>query len=391
MSSASRRSGRPPSDDDSLSEYRRKRSFEGTPEPEGVGGSGGKSGRGQSDALSPHEQMASSGRFVVQQHDATSLHWDLRLERDGALASWALPRGIPLDPDDDRLAVRTEDHPLKYLEFHGTIPKGQYGAGEMTIWDRGTYEAEKFEDAKVVATFDGERLSGRYALFRIRKSGERADSWLIHRMDPPPEGREPMPEALRPMLAKKRGKVPGDEADWAFEVRWSGQRVLAFARPGDLVLRDPDGAEHQAQFPEVRRAGRAMGSAEAVLDGVLVAFDGEGRPDRERLERRLEPASDSTVRRRSRDTPVALVLFDLLYADGEVICADPYEERRERLPAMPIDGEVWQAPAHHVGDGSALLEAGRRRGLAGIVAKRLGSPYRPGKRTDDWREIGAPR
>ena len=375
MSSASRRSARPRSDDDSLSQYRRKRSFGETPEPDGVGGSGAKG--------------APSGRFVVQQHDATSLHWDLRLERDGALASWALPRGIPLDPDDDRLAVRTEDHPLEYLEFHGTIPKGQYGAGEMTIWDRGTYEAEKFEDAKVVARFDGERLRGRYALFRISKSGERADSWLIHRMDPPPEGREAMPEAMRPMLAAKRGKLPDDEESWAFEVRWSGRRVLAFARPGDLVLRDPEGAEVQTQFPEVRRGGRALGATEAILDGVLVAFDGEGRPDRERLERRLESASDSTVRRRARSSPVALVLFDLPFLEGRLVCAEPYEERRERLAGLPIDGEIWQAPAHHVGDGAALLEAGRRRDLDGIVAKRLGSPYEPGVRSDHWREIGA--
>ncbi|HEX6116373.1 MAG TPA: DNA polymerase ligase N-terminal domain-containing protein [Solirubrobacterales bacterium] len=374
MSSGSRRSG--PRSEESLSEYRRKRSFGETPEPDGVGGSGAKG--------------ASSGRFVVQQHDATSLHWDLRLERGGALASWALPRGIPLDPGDDRLAVHTEDHPLEYLDFAGTIPAGQYGAGEMTIWDRGTYVAEKFEDAKVVATFAGERLRGRYALFRIRKAGERTDGWLIHRMDPPPPGREPMPEPLEPMLAK-RGKLPADEEGWAFEVRWSGRRVLAFARPGDLVLRDPEGAEVQALFPEVRRAGRALGATEAILDGVLVAFDADGVPDRDRLAHRLEDASDSTVRRRARSTPVALVVFDLPFLDGTVLCEDAYEDRRERLAEVPIDGEVWQAPAHHVGDGAALLEAGRRRGLGGVVAKRLGSPYEPGKRSANWREIGAGR
>jgi bifunctional non-homologous end joining protein LigD len=332
------------------------------------------------------DKGAPDGRFVVQQHDATSLHWDLRLEHSGALASWALPRGIPLDPGDDRLAVHTEDHPLEYLDFAGTIPEGQYGAGEMTIWDTGTYEAEKFEDAKVVATFAGERLRGKYALFRIRKAGERNDSWLIHRMDPPPEGWEPMPAAVEPMLAKP-GKLPDDEEEWAFEVRWSGLRTIAFARPGDLALRDAEGDEVQVQFPEVRRAGRAMGATEAVLDGVLVAFDGEGRPDRDRLEHRLQPASDSTLRRRARSAPVALVLFDLLHLDGRPLGDEPYERRRELLAELPIDGEVWQAPAHHVGDGAALLEASRRRGLAGIVAKRLGSAYRPGRRSPDWREI----
>ncbi len=177
---------------DSLSEYRRKRSFGETPEPQGGGGSGAK---------------GASGRFVVQQHDATSLHWDLRLEHDGVAVSWALPRGIPLDPGDDRLAVHTEDHPLEYLDFAGTIPEGQYGAGEMTIWDRGTYSAEKFEDAKVVATFDGERVQGRYCPVPDPQ-GRRAQRQLADPPDgPPPAGREPMPESLEPMTAK-RGRLP---------------------------------------------------------------------------------------------------------------------------------------------------------------------------------------
>jgi bifunctional non-homologous end joining protein LigD len=355
-----------------LSEYRRKRRFSGTPEPRG----------GDEDA-------GDEARFVVQQHDATRLHWDLRLEHDGVLASWALPRGIPLDPDEDRLAVRTEDHPLEYLEFHGTIPKGEYGAGEMEIWDRGTYRSEKFEDAKVVADFDGERLRGRYALFRIAKPDERADSWLIHRMDPPEPGREPLPDDLEPMLVSPGRRLPRNEEEWAFEVLWSGRRALGFARPGDLVLRDPDRNELQAQLPEVRRAGRSLGSTEAVLDGVLVAFDAEGRPDPDRLDRRLEPASDSTVRRRARSDPVAYVLFDVPFLEGRPLSGEPYEERRERLAGLPLDGGVWQAPAHHVGDGRALLEAGRRRGLAGVVAKRLGSPYRAGKMSAEWRVIRA--
>ena len=356
--------------DADLSEYHRKRSFSSTPEPRG-GEPAGSSG----------------GRFVVPQHDATRLHWDLRLEREGALASWALPKGIPLDPAEDRLAVRTEDHPLEYLAFEGTIPAGQYGAGEMTIWDHGTYEAESWGDGKVVATFRGERLQGRYSLFRIAKPQERTDSWLIHRMDPPPPGREAMPEGLRPMQATN-GRLPeGDE--WAFEILWSGLRVLAFARPGDLVLRDAEGAELEALFPELRRAGRSLGSTEAVVDGVLAAFDGEGRPDRSRLESRLQPASDSTIRRRARSTPTALVAFDLPFLDGESLTHEPYESRRESLFGLPFDGEVWQSPAHHLGDGAAMLEASRRRGLPGVVAKRLGSPYRPGGRTRDWRAIRA--
>ena len=137
---------------------------------------------------------AEGGRFVVQEHDASRLHWDLRLEHEGTLASWALPRGVPEHPDENRLAVRTEDHPLEYLEFQGEIPKGEYGAGTMTVWDRGTYEAEKFRDDEVIATFDGERLRGRYALFRTREK-----NWMIHRMDPPEDpAYEPMPDGFSP-------------------------------------------------------------------------------------------------------------------------------------------------------------------------------------------------
>jgi bifunctional non-homologous end joining protein LigD len=258
----------------------------------------------------------------------------------------------------------------------------------MTVWDRGTYEAEKWTDSKVVARFHGERLNGRYSLFRIAKPGERADSWLIHRMDPPPPGREPMPDGIEPMRATP-GRLPREEASWAFEVLWSGRRALALARPGDLVLRDEKGGELQALVPEIRRAGRSLGAAEAIVDGVLVAFDSDGRPDPARLEARLEPASDSTVRRRARSSPLALVVFDLPFRDGRSLLGEPYEARRERLAELPFDGAIWQAPAHHVGDGAALLEAGRRRGLDGVVAKRLGSPYRPGRRSRDWREIRA--
>src|SRR4051794_23256126 len=188
-----------------LGSYRAKRDFGTSPEPKG------RQERGAS----------GSARFVVQEHDARRLHWDLRLERDGALASWAVPRGIPAHPDENRLAVRTEDHPLEYLEFEGEIPKGEYGAGTMTVWDRGTYEAEKFRDDEVIAIFHGERLKGRYALFRTG-----GDDWMIHRMPPPEDpAYEPMPERLAPMLART-GPLPRDEDAYGYEVKWDGIRAL---------------------------------------------------------------------------------------------------------------------------------------------------------------------
>src|SRR3954470_223075 len=192
-----------------LDSYRRKRDFSATAEPSG-------------ESARAHDERTS--RFVVQEHHARSLHWDLRLEHDGTLASWAVPKGIPMDPATNHLAVRTEDHPLEYLEFHGEIPKGQYGAGTMTIWDRGTFEVEKWRDREVMGVFHGERMRGRYVLFRTR-----GDDWMIHRMDPPVDpAAEPLPERVEPMLAKLQTTLPRDEDDWGFEIKWDGVRAIAF-------------------------------------------------------------------------------------------------------------------------------------------------------------------
>ncbi|MFP5361656.1 MAG: DNA polymerase ligase N-terminal domain-containing protein, partial [Thermoleophilia bacterium] len=198
---------------DPLDEYKRKRDPERTPEPSGDSAAGGAG------AAPPQK------RFVVQEHHATRLHWDLRLEHEGVAASWAIPNGIPEDPKENRLAVHTEDHPLEYLEFEGDIPKGEYGAGKMRIWDRGTYETHKFDDAKVEVTFHGERLRGRYGLFPLKKrKGEAAGKdWMIHRMDPAEDPtREPMPPRVSPMLAKPAKQLPAGDDDWAYEIKWDG-------------------------------------------------------------------------------------------------------------------------------------------------------------------------
>ena len=170
-----------------LSSYRAKRDFARTPEPAG----GARAGRRRARASS------------IQEHDATRLHWDLRLEHDGVLVSWAIPKGLPEAPKENHFAAATEDHPLEYLDFEGEIPKGQYGAGTMTIWDRGTYECLKWEPRKVEVALHGERVDARYALFPIAQ-GEQPKDWMIHRMDPPadPE-REPMPARIEPMLATR--------------------------------------------------------------------------------------------------------------------------------------------------------------------------------------------
>jgi bifunctional non-homologous end joining protein LigD len=358
-----------------LRRYRDKRNFAASPEPEGA-----------------QRAPGDGARFVVQEHDATRLHWDLRLEHGEVLASWAIPNGIPADPADNRLAVHTEDHPLEYLHFEGEIPKGEYGAGTMKVWDRGTFETHKWEDRKVEVTFHGERLRGRYGLFPIGRDAASQNDWMIHRMDPPSDpAREPMPEHLVPMLASA-GELPRDgeggaRSRWEFEVKWDGVRALAYARPGRLRLESRNLNDISDTYPELRGLLRQLGMREAVLDGEIVAFDESGRPSFERLQRRINVSSGSAIRRRTADTPVVYAIFDLLYLDGRSLLALPYSERRDELEALGLGGRAWRVPARHGGDGGALLSATRKQGLEGVVAKRRDSRYEPGRRTGAWIKV----
>jgi bifunctional non-homologous end joining protein LigD len=323
-----------------LGDYDAKRDFRTTPEP------------------SPGRRRRRRGalRFVVQEHSARRLHWDLRLEHEGVAASWAIPNGIPTDPRENRKAVHTEDHPLEYLEFEGEIPAGQYGAGTMRIWDRGTYECEKWEDGKVVFSFEGERLRGRYALFR---AGSEKD-WMIHRMDPPQERRDPFPASVEPMLARP-ARLPRKQEGWAAEVRWRGERAIAYARPGRLRLRGGGGEDLSDSCPGIHRLTRQLGAREAVLDGV--------------------------VQGAAEDQPPYYAIFDLLHLEGRDLMAEPYERRRQLLARLDLSGEAWQTPSYSVGRLEALRDASRERGLAGLVLKRLESRYEPGRRSDSWRSV----
>jgi bifunctional non-homologous end joining protein LigD len=346
-----------------LGEYERKRDFGKTAEP------------------APRRAKRRNGapRFVVQEHSATRLHWDLRLEHDGVGVSWAVPNGIPHDPAENRKAVHTEDHPLEYFSFEGTIPKGEYGAGTMAIWDSGTYEPEKWRDDEIIAAFDGKRLQGRYVLFR---AGGPKD-WMIHRIDPPAEERDPFPEPLPPMLASE-GALPGSTRGWAAELAWGGVRAIARCRPGRLDLHDSELRDIGERWPELHRLTRQVGAHDLVLDGELVVFDADGRPDPERLARRDKPGSDSAVRRRARDYPAAYVIFDLLYMDGEDLADAPYRRRRELLEGLELEGEAWRVPTAATTKIKELLTASARAGVEGLVLKRRSSPYVPGRRTGDW-------
>jgi bifunctional non-homologous end joining protein LigD len=353
-----------------LETYRSKRSAQKTPEPMG-------------EQAAPEDGR----RFVIQEHHATRLHWDLRLEHDGVLVSFAIPNGLPEAPKDNRLAVHTEDHPLEYLEFEGEIPKGQYGAGTMRVWDRGTYDVLKWEARKLEVLLHGERVQGRYALFPIDKD-EDPKNWMIHRMDPPAdEAAEPMPEKIVPMMART-GTLPRDDEHWAFEVKWDGVRAICHSEPGRMRLHSRNLLDITPRYPEVGRLNRALSHHRAVLDGEIVALDAEGKPSFGALQRRMHVGSESTVRRLAKEAPVTYVIFDLLWLDGHSLMDLPYSERRARLAELELgDGGRWRVPDYVVGHGEQLLAATAQQGLEGVIAKRLDSPYEPGRRTPCWLKI----
>jgi len=324
---------------------------------------------------------------VVQEHHARALHWDFRLERDGVLVSWAVPKGVPPDPKVNHLAVPTEDHPLSYIDFEGDIPAGNYGGGHVSVWDHGTYECEKWGPSEVMVVLHGHRVEGRYVLFRTAaRSGSAPGAWMIHRMDPPQDpDRRPLPEAVHPMLAIP-GRLPtadGDADDaWAYEVRWAGQRVLAWSDGGRITLRDVDGVDVTPKWPEVRALGPALGTRQVVLDGIVAVLEPDGRPDAQAVRRRLgldrpKPTSAASA---------TYLIFDVVHLEGHDLAAEPYRERRRRLTELALAGPSWAAPAHHVGDGAAFAGVARSRGLSGVVAKRVTSSYRPGP-SPDWVEI----
>lgn len=376
---------RPSEHEDRLAEYRRKRDAARTPEPVPDGPPESPTG-------------GTAPAFVIQRHEARRLHHDFRLEHDGVLVSWALPKGVPTDSSSNHLAVRTEDHPMEYGSFEGTIPAGEYGAGEVTIWDAGTYELEKWRDDEVIGTLHGRAggpLGGplRFALIRTAGgTGREAPSWLIHRMRAP--GDPPAPPVVRsrgvpaPMLAS--AAAPGESVDdgsWAYEMKWDGIRAIASVdgATGRVRLSSRNGKDLTAAYPEVVEelaatlAGRAV-----VLDGEIVASGADGRPDFSLLQRRMQLTAERDIERERRRTPVRLLLFDLLVLDDVDRMESPYHERRDLLERTIASGAVVQVPPTIDGSLDEALEVSRSLRLEGVVAKELDGQYRPGRRSSTW-------
>ena len=341
-----------------LEEYRRKRDPKVTPEPfEGT-----RRGR-RKQAI-----------FVVQRHDASRLHYDFRLERNGALASWAVPKGVPLEPGEQRLAVHVEDHPLSYATFAGEIPKGQYGAGTVEIWDEGTYElVEEKPDGGLTVRLHGKRLEGLWTLVPASLNGD-AKNWLIlKKREQGSAAAEPRRAQGRytPMMATLAERVPHGE-DWRYEVKWDGFRALCYVSRGRAELLSRNDNDLTKRFPAVAAALPDAVVGDAVLDGELVALDKTGK------------ATFSAIQQGSETTQ--LYVFDVLEIGGVPVIGLPFTERRERLAEiLRPTGTVRLSDTFD--DGDALFEAAQEQGLEGIVAKRARSSYQPGKRNRDWLKV----
>lgn len=400
----------------SLDLYKKKRDFDATPEPAGA-----------------KTKAGARLRFVVQKHRATRLHYDFRLEADGVLASWAVPKGPTLVPGDRRLAMHVEDHPMAYRDFEGVIPAGQYGAGEVIVWDNGWYKlaegsdpADEIASGKIKVIMHGKKLKGMFTLVRMKpREGESGDPWLLikdHDGDDPehwdpeehPESvksgktladikRDPKAKtwqskpkataskkpvrgsAKRDPLPKIKGvelatliDEPFDNSAWLFEIKWDGYRAICTVdEKGTLTLVSRNGIDLLERFPDMAGLASAFESAPIIVDGEIVSLDEKGRSDFQRLQEYGKRGGDLTF-----------VAFDLLYADGRDLRKTPLEERKALLERLIADHDLVMYSKHIVGKGEAFYAQAKKQQLEGIIAKKRDSLYVE-RRTREWLKIKA--
>jgi len=410
----------------SLDTYAKKRDFSKTPEP---------SGGARGSAPGPRKRL----RFVVQQHSASRLHYDFRLEDDGVLKSWAVPKGPSLDPHDKRLAMAVEDHPLDYRDFEGIIPKGNYGAGEVIVWDRGTYRllegtstSEQIAKGSLKFELNGKKLRGGFALVHIKGRGGEENAWLVikerdafadpswridehgasvksgktlaeiardpraphwtsskqaaapSRSQAAPRAGRPLPATPSPMLATPLD-APFDDPAWVFELKWDGYRALArIERDGSVSLVSRTGNDLTVKFPELQALADAFNERPLIVDGELAVLDSAGRPSFAALQERLDRFGRTQPEKR----PVTFVAFDLLYGNGRDLRSEPLVRRKAVLESILTGRGPVIFSKHVVGDGKELFELSRSRGLEGIVGKRASSTYQS-RRSHDWVKIKA--
>jgi len=406
---------------DPLAEYARKRDFKATPEPKGT-----------------KRSTKSVLRFVVQKHRATRLHYDFRLEAGGVLASWAIPKGPSLDTHDRRLAMHVEDHPFDYRTFEGIIPAGNYGAGEVIVWDEGTYVLAEGTDpvaeiaaGKIKFILSGTKLHGMFTLVKIKNRGdEHGDPWLLikdhdefvdpdYDVDDHPESavtgatladlagnagaaqwtsdrpaapsrtrprRAPadaLPHDVSPMLATLV-EQPFDDPAWVFEVKWDGYRAIAsIDAAGTLTLMSRNGLDLLARFPDLAGIGEAFRSLPIVADGEICVLDENGRSSFQALQRYMKAP-------RGKKPPLTYIAFDLLYADGRDLRALPLEERKAKLEALIVPERGVLYSQHIERTGVAFYDLAKREGLEGIIGKQRDAPYRA-TRSREWVKVKAKR
>jgi bifunctional non-homologous end joining protein LigD len=405
----------------SLQRYHQKRDFKETPEPRGA-----------------RSKSSKRLRFVIQKHRATRLHYDFRLEADGVLKSWAIPKGPSFDPKDRRLAMHVEDHPMDYRTFEGIIPKGNYGAGEVIVWDEGTYQLAEGSDpaaeigrGKIKFIMRGKKMRGEFTLVRIkgRNSGESGDPWLLikdhdeyvdpkydvakdnksvktgrtvesyaddpkapHWISDRPSAsakriaakkvsrgkRDAMPQIKTPMLATLVDE-PFDDDEWLFEIKWDGYRAICTVHEdGRMELVSRNGLDFLVKFPQMEALKNAWTTLPIVVDGEIVSLDAQGRSSFQRLQESLG----------GRGGHLTFAAFDVLYADGKDLRKLPVEERKSILERSIADDDLVMYSKHVLGKGCALFAQAQNRELEGIIGKRLGSPYEQ-RRTRDWVKIKA--
>jgi len=370
----------------SLDDYIRKRNFQNTPEPEA------------------EVSKENKNRFVIQRHQASRLHYDLRLEIEGVLKSWAIPKGPSMNPDDKRLAIHTEDHPIKYLNFQGTIPKGNYGAGDMKIWDQGTFESacsadliKQLKSGNLKIKFSGKKIKGVFALVRTNR-GDKENHWLLIKkkddfstelnydaedlIDRSASASGKLIElkfkdSLKPMLATS-GKAIFNDPDWIYELKWDGYRLIAHVNNGDVDIHSRNGISYNTKFPQLVKD---LGSIpqEVILDGEIVVVDKNGIPDFQKLQN-----FDTTTKGQ-----LKFYVFDMLYLNGYSMLNLKLLERKSFIPELLEETQIATYCDHIEGMGNAFYDKAINAGMEGVIAKKADSTYTPGYRSDHWLKIKA--
>jgi bifunctional non-homologous end joining protein LigD len=356
--------------------YNEKRRFDETPEPKAPSFSG------DVDVATARP----GDTFMIHQHHARRLHFDLRLEflngKTPVLVSWAVPKNLPLKPGRPHLAVHVEDHPFDYGSFSGSIPAGNYGAGEVRIFDSGTYEVLEQEPGKLTIHLHGERMQGVWHLFQTKK-GEEKD-WLVRLRSSDRPDPDPLPP-LDPMKATLIDE-PFDDDRWIFEPKWDGVRTLAICDVDKTLLMSRNKNDVTSTYPEFEKLHDRLVCVDAIVDGEIVAMS-KGRPSFERLQSRINLQNERDIQRMMKQIPTTFIAFDLLYLDGRSLLKVPIEERKEMLDELIVVNENVQVSTYISGQGKALYDAAFEQKLEGIVAKKLGTGYRTGKRGRDWLKV----